>query len=161
MYQGLSKFLLIATVSLALLACARSNVLQRQLLDEGAKPLDAEEVRAHLSGNTQRWADGGAYFKPDGAVYIKFGGKTYPERIWTVDSDGKVCIAFRDGMKTSCSAYYRYQDEVWVVTLEVFGESLQMERPFRYRRDGTIDAEGGSVHGGPDDVVEGNRLADL
>ncbi len=149
-------------MSLALLACATSNVLEKQLLGKGAKPLDAEQVRAHLSGKTQRWADGGAYFRPDGAVYVKFGGKLYPERVWTVDDDGKVCISLRDGFKTSCSSYYRYEGEVWVVTLEVFGETLQMEQPFRYRRDGTIEAqEGGSIHGGPDEVLDGDRLADL
>ena len=161
MYQGSSKLLLIAILSLALMACATRTVLEKQIIGKGGEQLNAEQARAHLSGKTQRWAEGGAYFRPDGAAYIKFGGKLYPDRIWTVDDDGKVCITLRDGFKTSCSVYYRYEGEVWVVTLEVFGETLQQERPFRYRRDGSIDADDGSIHGGPDDVVDGNRLAEL
>ncbi len=161
MYQGITKLFIVLFVSLAVSACATKNVLEKQIISQGGKQLNAEQARAHLSGKTQRWADGGAYFNPNGSVYVKFGGKIFPERIWTVDDDGKVCIAFRDGFKTSCSTYYRYEGKVWVVTLEVFGENLIQERPFRFRRDGTIDPEEGSVHGGPDDIVDGNRLADL
>lgn len=161
MYHGISRLPIIAALCLGLMACATSNLLEKQLRDQGATRLDAGQVRSYLSGKTQQWENGGAYFLADGTVYVKFGGKLYPERIWTVDGSGKTCIAFRDGFNTSCSVYYRYQGEIWVVTTEIFGEPQQPERPYRYRRDGTIDSDDRSIHGGPDTVLDGNRLADL
>ena len=37
MYQGISKFLVIASMSLALLACATTNVLEKQIRGEGGQ----------------------------------------------------------------------------------------------------------------------------
>ena len=161
MYQGISKFFVVLVLSMSMLACATTNVLEKQLRSKGGQQLNAEQVKAHLSGKTQRWETGAAYFKPDGALYMKWGGKLYPERVWTVDDDGKVCIEFRDGFRTSCSTYYNYQGDVWAVTLTVFGEVLVQERPFRYRRDGSIEAPGNSIFGGPDEIYDGNRLAEF
>lgn len=161
MYQRISRQLFIAALCLGLLACATSNPLEKQLRDQGATRLDAGQVRTHLSGKTQQWENGGAYFQADGTVYVKFAGKLYPERIWTVDDSGRTCIAFRDGFNTSCSVYYRYRDEIWVVTTEIFGEPQRPERPYRYRRDGSIDSDDRSIHGGPDTVLDGNRLDDI
>lgn len=165
MYQRISKYLIIVTVSLGLLACATVDKLERQqeqqLIDDGANRLSREQVIEHLSGNTQQWENGGAYFLPNGTVYVKFGGKTYPKRNWVVDGTGRVCIQLPDGSNTSCSRYFDYNGKVWVITLEIFGEKLSAARAFRVRRDGSIDPSDKSISGGPDTILEGNQLSKM
>lgn len=142
MYQRLSRILVIITTSFALLACATGTVFEQKLLEEGAMRMNAEQVKAHLAGNTQKWINGGAYFVPDGTVYVKYAGKVFPKTRWTVDSDGKVCLVNPDGFVTSCSAYFDKDGEVWVVTLEVMGKAQQTE-------------------GGVDTILEGNQLSEV
>ena len=145
MYQRISKILIVMTVSFGLLACVvAGSKLEQQLMSEGATRLNPAQVTDHLSGNTQVWTTGGsgAYFLPDGTVYVKFEGRTYPLRTWTVDENGKVCIAFPNGFVSSCSVYY-YKDEiVWYVTLEIMGVAQE-------------------VDGGPDTIMVGNKLSDI
>lgn len=160
-YQHLSKSALVFAVVFALAACTSKHLLEKQLVNNGAERMNAEEVTRYLSGNTQQWDNGGAYFLPDGAVYVKWGGKIYPERKWVVDDDGKVCILFLDGAKSSCSSYFRLDGKVWVITLEIFGEALASERPFRTYIDGSVDPADKSIHGGPDTILEGNRLDEV
>lgn len=165
MYQRILKILLITTVSVGLLACATTAKYERQqekqLLNAGATRLGPEQVTAYLSGKTQVWDNGGAYFLPNGTVYVKWGGKVFPERRWIVDNRGKVCVQFLDGRNSSCSTYFDLDGKVWVVTLEIFGERLSDVRSFKVRRDGSVDADDKSIHGGPDEVMEGNRLAEI
>lgn len=141
MYHRISKILIVMTVSLGLLACAGSQ-LEKQLLSEGAVRLNPAQVTDHLSGNTQVWTSGGAYFLPDGTVYVKFDGRTYPLRTWTVDKNGEVCIAFPNGFVSSCSVYFKKDGKVWVVTLEVMGEAQ-------------------TKNGGADTIMVGNKLDEI
>lgn len=144
MYQRISKLLLIFAMSYALLSCAIStSPMEQELINEGGTRLTAEQVRKHLAGKTQAWSNGGAYFVPDGTVYVKYEGRIYPKRTWTVDDNGRVCIAFPDGLVSSCSAYFYKDGEVWVVTLEIFGEEQR------------------SAAAPDSDVREGNRLDEL
>lgn len=78
-----------------------------------------------------------------------------------LDYDGKACIVFLDGAKSSCSSYFMMDGKVWVITLEIFGEALVRERPFKTYIDGSVDPADKSIHGGPDTILEGNRLADI
>lgn len=142
MYQKISKILVIMTASFALLACATGTEFERKLQGEGAQRMNAEQVKAHLAGNTQKWINGGAYFIPDGTVLVKYAGKVYPKRTWTVDGDGKACILLPDGFVTSCSAYFKKDGKVWVVNLEIFGETQQTE-------------------GGLDTILAGNQLSQI
>lgn len=131
------------TVSLGLLACATtSSMVEKELISEGATRMNSAQVTDHLSGNTQVWESGGAYFLPDGSVYVKYAGRTYPLRTWSVDKNGKVCIAFPNGFVSSCSVYYLKEGKVWAVTLEIMGEAQP------------------SV-GGPDTIMSGNKLSQL
>jgi len=165
MYQRFSKIVLVMAVSLGLLACATVEKLERQqeqqLIDSGATRLSREQVIEHLSGKTQQWENGGAYFISDGTVYVKFAGKVYSERNWIVDDTGRVCIKFPEGTVSSCSRYFDMNGKIWVITLEIFGEKLLAARPFRIRRDGSIDVTDKSIYGGPDTVLEGNRLSEM
>lgn len=145
MYQRISKLLIVMIVSLGLLACAvAGSKLEKQLMSEGATRLNPAQVTDHLSGNTQVWSTGGsgAYFLPDGQVYVKFEGRTYPLRTWTVDNNGKVCIAFPNGFVSSCSVYYHKDGVVWYVTLEIMGETQ-------------------TADGGPDTILVGNKLSEI
>ena len=145
MYQRISKILIVITVSSGLLACAIAvSKLERQLRSDGAVRLNPAQVTDHLSGNTQVWTRGGsgAYFLPDGSVYVKYDGKIYPLRTWTVDDDGRVCIAFPNGFVSSCSVYYYKDDTVWYVTQEIMGVAQEFD-------------------GGPDTIMEGNKLDEL
>lgn len=143
MYRRISKILIVTAVSLGLAACALAgSKLEKELVAEGAVRLNPAQVTDHLSGNTQVWSIGGAYFRPDGKVYVKVEGRTYPLRTWTVDENGEVCIAFPNGFVSSCSTYFYKDDKVWVVTLEIMGEKQ-------------------SNLGGEDTIVPGNQLADI
>ena len=143
MYRRIPKVLFVMTLSLGLMACVTTgHQLEKQLLSEGATRLNPAQVTDHLSGKTQVWTTGGAYFLPDGTVYVKYQGKIYPLRTWSVDKDGKVCVAFPNGFVSSCSVYYYKGDEVWYVTLEIMGEAQLTD-------------------GGPDTIMEGNRLSEL
>jgi hypothetical protein len=165
MYQRISKIILVIAMSVGLLACATVEKLERQqeqqLVDAGATVLSRQQVTTYLSGKTQQWENGGAYFRPDGVVYVKFGGKVYPERSWIADDTGQVCIKFPDGANSSCSRYFDYDGDTWVITLEIFGEKLSGARAFSVRRDGSIDATDNSISGGPSTVLEGNRLSEM
>lgn len=145
MYYKVSKILIIVTMSFGMLACSiAGSKLEQQLIAEGATRLNPAQVTDYLSGNTQVFTtpSSGAYFLPDGTVYVKFAGRTYPLRTWTVDSNGKVCIAFPNGFVSSCSVYYYKDDKVHYVTLEIMGEPQTSD-------------------GGPDNILEGNRLSDI
>lgn len=161
MYQRISRLLLITIVSLGLLACASKTAFERDLENEGATRLAGEQVTAYLSGNTQQWQNGGVYFRPDGVAYVKWGGKIFPERTWTADDDGRVCIVFPDGRKSSCSVYYDLRGDVWSVTLEIFGEAVADVRPQERRFDGSVDPGEGGIQGGPDKLLKGNRLSEI
>ena len=143
MYHRISKILIVMVMSFGLLACQiAGSQLEKDLKSEGATRLTPAQVTDHLSGNTQVWSSGGAYFLPEGTVYVKFDGRTYPLRSWTVDNDGKVCIAFPNGFVSSCSVYYFKEGEVWAVTLEIMGEAQPNI-------------------GGVDTILEGNKLSDI
>ena len=145
MNHKVSKILIIVAVSFGMLACTvAGSKLEKQLISEGATRLNPAQVTDYLSGNTQVFTtpSSGAYFLPDGTVYVKFAGRTYPLRSWTVDRDGKVCIAFPNGFVSSCSVYYYKGDKVHYVTLEIMGEAQMSD-------------------GGPDNVLKGNRLSEL
>ncbi len=166
MHQTIWKLLTIGAVAFALQACAtivgHKHAISDQMVRDGAERMNRDQVIEHLAGRTQVWASGGAYFQPDGDVYVKWEGRIYPRRVWTVDDSGRACIqfpeqerlgAFRpEGVErtpdvatfaSSCSDYFRKDGEVWVVTVEIFGE--------RQQSPGAVDS----------DVRDGNQLDDL
>ena len=144
MYQRISKTFLIILFTYGLIACATvTTQREAELLSDSATRMNKEQVYNHLVGKTQVWSEGGAYFDPDGSVIVKFAGKFYPKRKWTVDDDGIESILLPDGYVTSRSSYFLKDGKVWVVNLEIFGEAQNTA--------GGVDS----------DVREGNVLADL
>ncbi len=165
MHYRMMKLLTILVVAIGLQACTTLGVnhpVSLQMMSDGAERLNRDQVIEHLAGKTQVWSSGGAYFQPDGDVYVKWEGKIFPRRVWSADDRGRVCISFPEqerrgafraeqiertpasgSFASSCSEYFRKDGEVWVVTVEVFG--------VRQQTPGAIDS----------DVRDGNQLADL
>ena len=142
MEKRAAKLVVVFTVSFYLLACAatpKPGLLEQWLISAEAERLNAEQARSHLSGNTQEWANGGAYFHPDGKVDTRWAVYSYPGNSWSVDENGRVCIKNPEGFTTSCSVYYDNNGTIWFVTVEVFGEPVNND-------------------GGPDVIFEGNVL---
>ena len=119
-----------------------AKTLEERIVNDGARRLSMAEVTEHLAGNTQQWANGGAYYNADGSLDFIWEGKGFNHFVWKAYKDGKVCITNPDGFTTSCSLYFDYQDTVWTVVTEVFGESQDF-------------------FGGPDTMLNGNKLDEL
>lgn len=116
--------------------------LKERIASEGGVLLTKSEVVEHLSGNTQQWSNGGAYFSPDGRMDFIWEGNVFLDNHWKVRGEGRVCITNSEGFTTSCSLYFKHKGEIWTVVTEEFGE----------RRD---------FFGGPDTVLVGKQLDDL
>jgi hypothetical protein len=168
MYKIITSTLVILAVSLGMVACKSTseddiglttsqsgsrlvkNVqknptatsLQQKIVADGAIALTIDEVTTHLSGNTQQWSNGGAYYQPDGKLDFVWEGKKFVNYSWRVKRNGLVCIQNQAGFETSCSLYFKYKDKIWTVVTEEFGE----------KRD---------FFGGPDTILEGKNLSDL
>lgn len=100
----------------------QASTLMQRILDDGAVLMERDEARAHLSGNTQQWSNGGAYYQETGRLDFIWEGQRYYNYTWRVRGDGKVCITNQTGFVTSCSFYFNYKDTVWTVVTEEFGE---------------------------------------
>lgn len=120
----------------------QARTLEERIVNDGAKQLDAAGVTRHLAGNTQQWANGGAFYHEDGSLDFIWEGRGFYHYTWEADRNGKVCITNPDGFTTSCSLYFEYRDTVWTVVTEVFGEQQDF-------------------FGGPDTIISGNRLDEL
>jgi len=168
MYKTITTTLIMLAISLGLVACGTSSKddlglltsqsgsrldksinksqkatsLKQKILDDGAIPMTVEEVKAHLSGNTQQWSNGGAYYQENGRLDFIWEGNLFYNYTWHVRKDGLVCIKNQVGFSTSCSLYFKYRDSVWTVITEELGE----ERDF---------------FGGPDTILVGKNLDDL
>ncbi len=75
----------IALVGLS--ACAN---IEEKLSANGATRLDADQVKSHIVGNTERWTKGGGYYNPDGILETVWEGAT-SSGPYTIAADGNVC----------------------------------------------------------------------
>jgi hypothetical protein len=143
MYRRILKTLLTVAVAFGLLACATGKMtLEDKVVAEGAVRMTAAEVTEYLAGNTQEWSNGGAYYHENGRLDFIWDGQQFFNYTWAARKDGQVCIKNQVGFTTSCSAYFKHQGIIWTVITEEFGE-LRTE------------------FGGPDTLLEGNKLLDL
>ncbi len=60
------------------------------LLEAGATRLDGDEVKARVTGKTEEWLRGGAYYREDGSIRVKW-RKVYSNGSWEVSADGELC----------------------------------------------------------------------
>jgi hypothetical protein len=65
--------------------------------------LNGDQVRAHISGNTEKWQNGTGYYNPNGEMEVVW-RKVYSKGTWQVSADGMVCLEIRD-WKPGCHYY--------------------------------------------------------
>lgn len=80
------------------------------LAQAGAVRLDAEQVRAHVSGYTEDWIHGGAYYHADGGLEVKWRKVRY-RATWEVSAEGEICYQLEKWPRR-CHFYMRHEDEV-------------------------------------------------
>lgn len=112
------KILLVALVAVAGSACESSRCVncpsdEELLAREGALRLTPEEVRTHVSGNTEGWVAGGAYYDPGGGLQAIWLKARY-QGSWEVDADGKLCYQLPK-WERRCHFYMRKDDEVFML----------------------------------------------
>ncbi|MCP4984249.1 MAG: hypothetical protein GY935_27555 [Gammaproteobacteria bacterium] len=56
----------------------------------GAVRLTPDQVKTHVSGKTEEWVHGGAYYLPDGGLRVKWRKARY-KATWEVAADGVIC----------------------------------------------------------------------
>lgn len=92
MQAQLCKSIWITIFSLVVAGCATSGGPsdEETLTAAGAVRLNGEQVKAHVTGKTEAWLHGGAYYMADGRLKVKW-RKTYSSGSWEVSADGTLC----------------------------------------------------------------------
>lgn len=71
--------------------CSPNCLSDEQILAKtGAQRLTPEQVRAHVSGKTEDWIHGGAYYHADGRLDARWLKVGY-QGSWEVSADGVLC----------------------------------------------------------------------
>ena len=111
--------LAITVVMLALLGWACTPVREcppycatdEEILSQaGAVRLDAEQARAHVSGYTEDWIHGGAYYHADGKLEVVWRKVRY-RATWEVSAEGEICYQLENRPRR-CHFYMRHEDEI-------------------------------------------------
>ena len=98
----------------AVSACATSGMSDGESLAQaGAMRLDASQIKTHLSGKTEVWFHGGAYYQADGKIKVKW-RKTISKGSWDVSADGNLCFELPNWKKT-CQFYMKKDDVVYML----------------------------------------------
>ncbi len=95
-----------AIVVLSLAACANP---QEKLAERGATPYTEAEVRALISGKTEIWSNGAAYYSPDGALVATWKGQDYTGT-WSTTEAGEACQHVPTWRLVPCTAYFHDGD---------------------------------------------------
>jgi hypothetical protein len=132
--QSRSIFILVG--ALALTACeslesglkrADNAFLKRDpqtLIDAGATRLNANQARAHVTGNTEFWDEGAVYYIADGQLEMVW-RKVKSSGNWEISEDGNVCFTV-----PTWSRCHHYLDLDGTITTVVNGKTngvLQVE----------------------------------
>lgn len=87
--------------------CASDEEL---LTQAGAVRLTPEQVRTHVSGYTEDWIHGGAFYHADGELEVKWRKVRYRAK-WTLSDDGRICYQLKNWQQR-CHFYMRHEGEV-------------------------------------------------
>jgi hypothetical protein len=66
--------------------------------------LNADQARAHVSGNTEKWEQGTIYYNPGGKLEMVW-RKVKTNGVWNVLDDGNICMQAKQWKKESCHYY--------------------------------------------------------
>ena len=86
----MTKKIMVALVLFVVLGPVAAGTPVEILIQEGATRLNGDQARAHLSGRTEKWTKGGAYYGSDGKMKAKWKGR-FNRGTWEVHEDGRVC----------------------------------------------------------------------
>jgi len=129
-----SRILIILVVALGLAACetlkkADNAFLKRNpqtLLDAGATRFNAEQAKAHVSGNTEFWEEGTVYYNPDGQLKLVW-RKVKSSGTWEIAADGNVCFIVPT-WKESCHYYLELDGTITTVVKDKTHGVLKVEQ---------------------------------
>ena len=106
------KRLSIVILTLALGACVSIYGLEDEeaLTKAGAKRLNPEEVKAHVTGKTEEWLRGGGYYGENGELKVIW-RKVFSDGSWEVAGDGTLCYDV-PRWERSCHIYMEHEGEI-------------------------------------------------
>lgn len=87
---------------------------EEALTKAGATRLNATQVKAHVTGKSEAWTYGGAYYIAGGQLKVMW-RKVYSTGSWEVSDDGTLCYQV-PRWKERCHIYMNYEGQV--VTIE-------------------------------------------
>ena len=92
MQAKIAKRLLTLILAIGASACVTvSGTSDEEALTlAGATRLNPEQVKAHLTGKTEEWDRGGAYYMQDGQLRVIW-RKVFSNGSWEVSDDGTLC----------------------------------------------------------------------
>ena len=98
------KFNLASALLLALLLTACESGPPKIVNEPGVTRLNGDQARAHISGNTEKWAQGTIYYNPDGKLEMVW-RKVATNGTWEVLADGNICVQAKNWKRESCHYY--------------------------------------------------------
>jgi hypothetical protein len=106
----ISGFVLVVAAS----ACATTGISDEETLaNAGAVRLSSSQVKERVTGKTEQWVHGGAYYQPDGKIRVKW-RKTYTNGSWEVADDGNLCFKLPHWEKR-CQFYMNKDGDVYML----------------------------------------------
>jgi len=86
---------------------------EEALAQAGAVRLEAQQVKARVSGKTEEWVHGGAYYHLDGVLEVKWLKVRY-KGSWEVSADGTLCYQLPRWQRR-CHFYMDKMGEVYLL----------------------------------------------
>lgn len=125
-----SKIMLSASLLVPLSACA---TIEEKMAAKGATRLNAEQVKNHIVGNTERWSKGGGFYNSNGILETVWNGSSL-NGPYEILKNGKVCYE----VKTWDRLCHFYMNDGGIITMIYKGKNV-----------------------GASEVVNGNQLSTL
>lgn len=115
MQKEMAKRFLILILAIGSAACVTVSGTsdEEALTRAGATRLSPDEVQAHLTGKTEQWDKGGAYYMEDGKLKVIW-RKVFSNGSWDVSDDGTLCYQV-PRWQERCHFYMNYNDQVVVL----------------------------------------------
>ncbi len=116
MYQQKTNLLIASTIALTLTACA---TIEEKMTAKGATRLNAEQVKTHIVGNTEKWTKGGGYYNSNGILETVWKGASQSGP-YEILGDGKVCYE----VKTWSRLCHFYMNDSGTITMIYKGKNV-------------------------------------
>jgi hypothetical protein len=98
------KFYLVAVLALTLVVSACRSGPPNVVSEPGVTRLNADQARAHVSGNTEKRREGTIYYSPGGKLEMIW-RKVKIDGVWNVLADGNVCYEVKEWKNQACHYY--------------------------------------------------------